>query len=327
MKHLNWAAALLGVAAAFLAACGSNGYGGSTTGGAGSAATTAASSGCSVGQGTSGNGASLKIGSKPFAEQQLLATMTKLVLEKNGFKVDFTTQAADPAIDQALSSGSIDMLWQYTGTELQTVLKLDQVPTDLTEAFNLAKEKDAAKGLCWVAPAPMNDTNGLAIKASDKSKYGSTLTDFAAYLKQNPNTTVCIMSEFRTRADGLPGLQKTYDSGFTGANYKDIGSTAEAPIASGDCQAGQVFTTDSAIADKNLVVVTDDKKLFPPDNVGLIVRQQTLSKNPAIANLMTPVAAKLTTDEITKLNKQVEIDKQNVNDVSRNWLTQNGFLK
>jgi len=39
------------------------------------------------------------------------------------------------------------------------------------------------------------------------------------------------------------------------------------------------------------------------------------------------VAAKLTTDEITKLNKQVEVDKQNVNDASRNWLTQNGFLK
>jgi osmoprotectant transport system substrate-binding protein len=56
------------------------------------------------------------------------------------------------------------------------------------------------------------------------------------------------------------------------------------------------------------------------------VRSATLQKYPAIANLMTPVAAKLTTDEITKLNKQVEIDKMNVNDVSRSWLQQNGFL-
>ncbi len=84
---------------------------------------------------SNGERGSLKIGSKPFAEEQLLATMTKLVLEKNGFKVDFTTQAADPAIDQALRCGSIDMLWQYTGTELQQFLKVDQPPTDLDEAF------------------------------------------------------------------------------------------------------------------------------------------------------------------------------------------------
>lgn len=324
MKRMIQLVSVLAAMAAILAACGSN-NGGSSSGSGGSGS--ASLSGCTVGQGTNGNGLSLKIGSKPFAEQQLLATMTKLVLEKKGFKVDYTTQAADPAIDQALRSGSIDMLWQYTGTELQQQLKVDQPPTDLDQAFAMAKEKDAATGLCWVAPAPMNDTNGLAIKSSDKSKYGATLTDFGNYLKSNPNTTVCIMSEFRTRADGLPGLQKTYDSGYTSANYKDLGATAEASIASGDCQAGQVFTTDSAIADKNLVVLTDDKKLFPPDNVGLIVRSSVLSKNPAIANLMSPVAAKLTTDEITRLNKQVEIDKMSVGDVSRNWLTQNGFLK
>lgn len=326
MKRLIWTLTVFAALVTVLAACGSNNSGGASTGSS-SGATTAALSGCTVGQGTNGNGASVKIGSKPFAEQQLLATMTKMVLEKNGFKVDYTTQAADPAIDQAIRSGAIDMLWQYTGTELQQQLKVDQPPTDLDQAFAMAKEKDAANGLCWVAPAPMNDTNGIAIKSSDRSRYGATLTDFGNFLKSNPNTTVCIMSEFRTRADGLPGLQKTYDSGYMSANYKDIGSTAEASIAGGDCQAGEVFTTDSAIADKSLVVLTDDKKLFPPDNVGLIVRSSVLSKNPAISNLMSPVAAKLTTDEITKLNKQVEVDKMSVSDVSRNWLTQNGFLK
>ncbi|MGI8549213.1 MAG: glycine betaine ABC transporter substrate-binding protein, partial [Dehalococcoidia bacterium] len=76
----------------------------------------------------------------------------------------------------------------------------------------------------------------------------------------------------------------------------------------------------------NLYVLTDDKKLFPPDNVGLIVRTDILKKYPAIANVMAPVAAKLTTGEMTKLNKLVEVDKKNANDVASNWLKQNGFL-
>jgi osmoprotectant transport system substrate-binding protein len=288
-----------------------------------SAACSSTSGGCAGGTGSAG---SVKIGSKAFAEEQILATMTKLVLEKHGFKVDYSTQAADPAIDQALRSGTIDMLWQYTGTELQQFLNVDNPPTDLDQAFAMAKQMDGAKGLAWVAPAPLDDTNGLAIKASDKSRFGATLSDFGQYLKQNPSTAVCIQSEFRTRADGLPGLQKTYDSGYTSANYRDIGSTAEAPIASGDCSAGEVFTTDSAIAANNLVVLTDDKKLFPPDNVGLIVRAETLKKYPAIETFITPVAQKLTTGEITNLNKQVEVDKKNVTDVARAWLQQNGFL-
>lgn len=328
MKALTTLATVFAVWAGIFAACGSNSTssGGSKNNAATSGTTAASTSACAVGPGTSGNGASVKIGSKAFAEEQILATMTKLVLEKNGFKVTYTTQAADPAIDMALRSGTIDMLWQYTGTELQQFLNVDQPPTDLDQAFARAKELDAAKGLCWVAPAPLDDTNGLAIKTSDKSKYGSSLSEFGQYLKDHSNTTVCIQSEFRTRPDGLPGLEKAYDSGYMGATYKDIGSTAEAPIASGDCAAGEVFTTDSAIAVNNLTVLQDDKKLFPPDNVGLIVRAETLKKYAAIANLMTPVAKRLTTDAITKLNKQVEVDKMNVNDVSKTWLQQNGFL-
>jgi osmoprotectant transport system substrate-binding protein len=281
---------------------------------------------CAVGGGANGNGATVRIGSKAFAEEELLATMTQLVLQQHGFTVTYTTKAADPVIDQALRSGSIDMLWQYTGTELQQFLNVDTPPTNLDAAFNLAAQKDAANNLCWVAPAPMDDTNGLAIKASDQATFGGTLSQFGTYLAAHPDTKVCIMSEFRTRPDGLPGLEKTYGGGYSTANYVDIGSTAEAPIAGGQCAAGEVFTTDSAIAANNLYVLQDDKALFPPDNAGLIVRADVLKKNPAIADLMAPVAAKLTTAVMVDLNKQVEVDKKNVTDVARAWLTQNGFL-
>ncbi len=281
---------------------------------------------CAVSSGTNGNGATVSIGSKAFAEEELLATMTQLVLQQHGFTVTYTTKAADPVIDQALRSGSIDMLWQYTGTELQLYLNVDKPPTNLNAAFNLTAQKDAANNLCWAAPAPMDDTNGLAIKASDKATYGSTLSQFGQYLAAHPNTKVCIQSEFRTRPDGLPGLETTYGGGYSKANYVDIGATAEAPIAAGQCAAGAVFTTDSAIAANNLYVLQDDKGLFPPDNPGLIVRADVLKKSPAIANLMAPVAAKLTTAVMVDLNKQVEVDKKNVTDVARAWLTQNGFV-
>lgn len=323
-------AILLTVWSAALAACGGGNSPGSssTSSNSGSGNGNGSSSACPQGSGSSGNGASVSIGSKGFAEEQLLATMTQLVLQAHGFKVTYNLQAKDTAIGNAVLNGQIDMLWQYTGTELTDpgYLNLSNIPTDLDAAFQLVAQKDEARGLCWVAPAPMDDTNGLAIKASDKSTLGSTLSDFATYLGSHPDTKICILSEFRTRPDGLPGLKSKYGASYGNANYIDVGNTAEKNIAGGDCQAGEVFTTDSAIAAQNLYVLQDDKQLFPPDNVGLIVRKDVLQKYPAIAALMAPVAAKITNDVITGLNKQVEVDNMKVSDVAKAWLTQNGFL-
>ena len=316
-------AIMLTVWGAVLAGCGGGNSG--TSGGS----ATSTGGACPSGSGSSGNGASVSIGSKTFAEEQLLATITKQVLEKHGFTVNYSLQADDTAIGRAVQSGQIDMLWQYTGTELSLpgYLGLSNFPRALDTAFAFVKQKDEPRGLCWTSPAPMNDTNGLAVKAADKSKYGPTLTDFGKYLAANPNTKVCILSAFRTRPDGLPGLVSTYNPAYGNANLVDTGTkTAEKNIVNGDCAAGEVFTTDSGIAANNLVVLQDDKNLFPPDNVGLIVRASVLQAHPAIAALMAPVAAKITSDEITKLNKAVEIDNLKLDDVARTWLQQNGFL-
>ncbi len=137
---------------------------------------------------------------------------------------------------------------------------------------------------------------------------------------------VCILSEFRTRPDGLLGLESKYNAAFSKATYTDIGNTAEKAIAAGQCTAGEVFTTDSAIQAKNLYVLQDDKNLFPPDNAGLVVKASVLQAHPAIANLMAPVAAKLDIATITSLNGMVEIQNMKVADVAKTWLTQNNFL-
>ncbi len=308
---------------AVLAACGGGNSGGSSPTSSGT------QSNCPAGSGSSGNGATVSIGSKSFAEEQLMAQMTKDVLGAHGFTVNYTFQAADKAIGTALTNGTIDMYWQYTGTELTDYLGLQtgSFPTALAAAFTFVQKADEPHDLCWVAPTQFDDTNGIAIKQSQTGTFGSSLGDFGTYLTSHPNTKVCIMSEFLTRPDGLPGLVSTY--GWPSASsfsYTQIGTTAEKAIANGQCDAGEVFTTDSGIQANNEVTLTDDKNLFPPDNAGLVVRSDVLKKYPAIDALMTPVAAKLTTDVMLQLNAMVEIQNMTVADVAHAWLVQNGFL-
>src|SRR5438105_1842749 len=139
MKRRVLATLLVGLPLA-LAACG----GGNTNGGS-NATNSATTSGCPAASGTNGNGAHVSIGAKAFSEEGLLASMTQQVLQAHGFTVDNTFQAADKAIGTALTGGTIDMYWQYTGTELTDYLGLStgQFPTDLTQAFNFVKQKDA----------------------------------------------------------------------------------------------------------------------------------------------------------------------------------------
>jgi osmoprotectant transport system substrate-binding protein len=308
---------------AVLAACGGGNSGGSSPTASGT------QSNCPAPSGSSGNGATLNIGSKAFAEEQLLAQMTKDVLGAHGFTVNYTFQAADKAIGTALVNGTIDMYWQYTGTELGDYLGLQtgSYPTALSAAFTFVQKADEPHHLCWVAPTQFDDTNGIAILQSKTGTFGSSLAAFGTYLTSHPTTKVCIMSEFLTRPDGLPGLVSSYGWPAASAfNYTQVGTTAEKAIKSGQCDAGEVFTTDSGIAANSEVTLTDDKNLFPPDNAGLVVKDTVLQKYPAIAALMTPVAAKLTTTVMLQLNAMVEIQNQTFADVAHTWLVQNGFL-
>lgn len=283
---------------------------------------------CPTPSGTSGGGAHVSIGSKAFSEEEILASITQEVLQAHDFTVTYTFMAPDKAIGTALSNGTIDMYWQYTGTEITDYLgyTTGQFPTQLTQAFDFAKQKDASKGICWTSPAPLDDTNGIAIKASEEGTYGTTLEAFGTYLASHPNTSICILAEFKTRPDGVPGLAGTYNQAYSSANYVTVGSTAEQEINSGQCDAGEVFTTDAAIQADGLYVLKDDKNLFPPDNVGLLVRTSVLQSHPAIANLMAPVAAKLDTATILSLDAEADLQNQKPSDIAHTWLVQNHFL-
>ena len=162
---------------------------------------------CPTASGTSGNGATVSIGSKAFAEEQLMAQMTVDVLDAHGFTVTDTFRPRTRRSAPRSTGGTIDMYWQYTGTELGDYLGLRPVLPDRSgRCVHVRQQKaDEPNGLCWVAPTQFDDTNGIAIKRADSGTYGTSLAAFGSYLMSHPNTKVCIQSEFLTRPDGLPG--------------------------------------------------------------------------------------------------------------------------
>jgi osmoprotectant transport system substrate-binding protein len=273
-----------------------------------------------------GAGGAIKVGSKDFTEQFILGEMYALVLENQGLKVERKLNLGGTPVAQAgLQSGQIDLYPEYTGTALLTVLK-QPASSDQKQVFNTVSKTYKEKfNLVWLDPAPMNNAQALAMTEESAKKYGiKTISDLAAKASQ---LTIASTAEFQEREDGLPGLNKVYG----GLKFKkliplDAGLRYQA-LKNGQADVVEAFGTDGEISALKLVVLEDDKKLFPPYQVAPVVRQEVLDKNPGIRNALNTLSPKLTNETMQRLNYEVSGKQREPAEVAKEFLTKEGLLK
>ncbi|MEZ3157753.1 glycine betaine ABC transporter substrate-binding protein [Microbacterium sp. BWR-S6Y] len=269
-----------------------------------------------------------QIGSKDFSEQYILAHITTQLLNARGADVEANTKLVGSAnVRQALETDEFLGYWEYTGTSWITY-NGNTAPVPGAEAqFTATKEADAAKGIAWLDPAPLNNTYAFAIRADKAEELGvKTLSDVAK-LPANEQT-FCIESEFSTRDDGWPGLKTAYGLNVPDSNVAllDTGVIYTATQKGDDCNFGEVFQTDGRIPALDLVVLQDDKEFFPVYQGAFTLKQSTLEKYPAIADVIAEISPLLTTEEMQKLNALVDVDGEDPEDVATDWLKEQGLV-
>jgi osmoprotectant transport system substrate-binding protein len=282
--------------------------------------------GASVFSACGGQSKPVRVGSKDFTEEFIVGNMYALLLEANGIPVERKLNlGGTPVLQQALVSDQIDLYPEYTGTGLLTVLKLP-TNTDATQVYNTVRDEYKKQfNLAWLTPAPMNNTQALAMKKDVAAKFGiKTFSDMAAKASE---LTMIGPPEFEQREDGLPGIQKKYGD-FKLKKYVSVdpGLRYEG-LVNGQADVVVAFGTDGQIAAYDLLVLQDDKGLFPPYQIAPVVRQQALDANPKIAEVLNKLAPLLTDATMQRLNYEVDGKKREPVDVAKEFLQQNGLLK
>jgi osmoprotectant transport system substrate-binding protein len=269
-------------------------------------------------------GATVTVGSTNFSEQLILAEMYAAVLEKAGVKVDTRLNlGAREVVFPALEKGDIDLLPEYNGSVLSF---LDPKATQTTsEEVNtaLAPLLDA-KGLVALDESPAEDKDGWAVTKETADKYGLAKLDD---LKGKAHELVVGgPPELKTRPAGLPGLKKVYGiEDFKEFKALDAGGPlTTSALNKGDIDVGRVFTTQGAIAENGWVLLEETKPLEPAQNIVPIGRKDAMTDQ--VKQALDAISAKITTEELTKLNKLVDVDKQDPEKVANDWLTQQGLL-
>jgi glycine betaine/choline ABC-type transport system substrate-binding protein len=128
--------------------------------------------------------------------------------------------------------------------------------------------------------------------------------------------------EFKTRPDGMPGLEKNYGVKFGKYTVTDTGGPVTVnALKQGQVDAVDLFTTDPAIEANDFVILEDPKSNFAAQNIVPIINKEKATDG--VKQVLNAISAKLTSDGVMELIGKVANDKEDPVDVAKGWLEDN----
>jgi glycine betaine/choline ABC-type transport system substrate-binding protein len=267
--------------------------------------------------GCGGGPSRIVVGSKNFTEQVILGEIVAQQIERRlGVDVDRKLNLGGTLLaHRALATGQIDVYPEYTGTALMEVLKLP-ASRDAADVEARVREMYQKRwSLDWLPPLGFNNTFAMVIDNGF-----DTLSEAA---RRTSGWKLGVGYEFLTRSDGLPGLLETYHLPLDGSpRSMDLGLLYQAlKQKQVDMVAGNA--TDGLISAMGLKVLRDDKSYFPPYDAALVVRGVALEAHAGLREALAALSGKITTEQMRKMNYQVDGEHRPPRDVAKEFLAAN----
>ena len=264
------------------------------------------------------------VGSANFTESALLGEIYAQALEAEGMEVErqFNIGAREAYMKSIEGDNpSINVLPEYLGYLLEyygepaTGAGVDAVQQKL--------EQTLPPELKLLEVSPATDEDAFVVTQQTAQKYDlQSIADLAPVADQ---LVVGGGPEFKTRHSGVAGMEEEYGVQFKSFETLDPGGPlSEKALLSGDIQVSNFFTTQSVIEEENLVVLEDPKNIIPPGNIVPVVRDD-IPDSEQVAQTLNAVQGRLTTEGLTQMVKRVDVDKEPIEAVAEQFLTQEGL--
>jgi osmoprotectant transport system substrate-binding protein len=256
-----------------------------------------------------------------FPESEILAEVYGQALRRSGYPVEAVPRLGPREIvEPALEQGRVDLVPGYLGSGLNFLYEQQRVATaDPRKTHALLERALRPRGLSALGFTPAQDRNGFVVTGDMARRHKlERISDLRPIARQ---LTLGAPPECPGRPLCLEGLHDVY-----GLEFKlfepmpSRGTTADA-LATGEIDVGMLETTDGNLLNHDLVQLEDDRRLQPAENVVPIVRKQLIAAyGPALVRLLNAVTAQLTTNDLVRLNGQVELAGAKPAAVAADWL-------
>lgn len=222
-----------------------------------------------------------------------------------------------------MESGEFDLYPEYTGTGWNMVLKHENQYSE--EQFDiLQKEYQEKLGLTWDVMLGFNNTYGIAVRKDIAVK--NDIKTYSDLQKLNGKLILGAEYDFFERQDGYDMLSKTYNLLFASTSDMDMGLKYQA-INSGKIDIMPVNTTDGQLAQAYVVLLEDDKNMYPSYQAGMVVREEILNKYPQLHSALQKFDKLINESDIQRMNYEVESEKKEPRDVAKAFLLEKGLIE
>ena len=181
-------------------------------------------------------------------------------------------------------------------------------------------------------PLGFDNTFAILVRGEDARRLKlKTISDAARY---SPQWHAGFGHDFINRQDGYPGFSRSYGLHFASVSDMSLDLTYTA-LASHQVDMIAGNSTDGRIAALDLFQLEDDRHYFPPYEAVFIIRRDTkdwASGNAAdramspLVYIMGKIASAISTEEMRKLNYEVDGARRDPKNVVREWLIKKGLI-
>ena len=273
----------------------------------------------------------VKVGSQDFPEAALVGELYALALEAKGYTVERHLETGGrPVMHAALEADEINLVPEYLGGLGGEGLGLEALSTDPQQAWDNMQEALAGKEWVVFDYSPGSSADGFAVRQETADEFGlETMSDLAEVADQ---LVFGIAPQCIENPVCAPGLNEVYGIDLTSAEIEvETLQACSTDIATAlndrAIDVAQVCTTQPEIAVLNLVLLEDDQHLQPAQNLVPLARKDLADAAPPdFAETLNAIQATLTTEALTALQVAYVVNQEDIADVARQFLEDNGLL-
>ena len=254
----------------------------------------------------------VRIGSKAFSESIVLGEAAAQLARAAGARAEHRRALGGTRVLwEALRGGDVDLYPDYTGTLAREILATDAPLGE--EALRAAL---AARGVGMTRSLGFEDKYALGVRRDVAARLGlARISDLA----RHPALRLGFTNEFMDRGDGWPALRERYGLPHRGVRGLDH-DLAYRAVSEGAIDVTDVYTTDPEIRRLDLVLLEDDRRVFPEYHAVLVYRADLARRAPAALEAVRRLEGRIAADAMMAMNARAQVERAPPEEVAAAFL-------
>lgn len=261
------------------------------------------------------------------SERQILGyIIEEMIRHYTDLNVDTVTNLnSTTLINVAMLKEDVNVSSMYTGTSLTGELGMEPIKDPELALKTVQEEYLKRYNRIWYPSYGFANTYAFMVKRDFAEK--NNLKKVSDLEKLKDELEVGVDTAWINRpGDGYEGFKETYGYEFKDIYPMQIGLVYSA-LSSDNMDVVLGYSTDGRVASYDLVLLEDDKRLFPPYDCSPVAQKEIVDKYPELEEIFLKLAGVIDSSTMQELNRRSDEDLIEPKTLAKEFLVENNYFE